>query len=46
MISQHIWNYNFDTGTNIIDVYISHLRTKLTADRQRSSSTPFAVSGT
>ena len=29
MISQHIWNYNFDTGTNIIDVYISHLRTKI-----------------
>jgi len=28
-ISEHIWNYNFDTGTNIIDVYINHLRTKV-----------------
>ena len=28
-ISEHIWNYNFDTGTNIIDVYINHLRTKI-----------------
>lgn len=28
-ISEHIWNYNFDTGTNIIDVYINHLRAKI-----------------
>lgn len=28
-ISEHIWNYNFDTGTNIIDVYVNHLRTKI-----------------
>lgn len=28
-ISEHIWGYNFDTGTNIIDVYINHLRTKV-----------------
>ena len=28
-ITEHIWNYNFDTGTNIIDVYINHLRTKI-----------------
>ncbi|HLP17802.1 MAG TPA: response regulator transcription factor [Bacteroidota bacterium] len=30
-ISEHIWNYNFDTGTNIIDVYINHLRAKIDA---------------
>jgi heavy metal response regulator len=29
LISEHIWNYNFDTGTNIIDVYINHLRNKV-----------------
>ncbi|MDD8018573.1 MAG: response regulator transcription factor [Bacteroidota bacterium] len=28
-ITEHIWNYNFETGTNIIDVYINHLRTKI-----------------
>lgn len=28
-ISEHIWNYNFDTGTNIIDVYVNHLRAKI-----------------
>lgn len=29
MISEHIWNYNFDTGTNVVDVYINHLRAKI-----------------
>ena len=29
LISEHIWNYNFDTGTNIIDVYVNHLRQKI-----------------
>lgn len=29
LISEHIWNYNFDTGTNIIDVYVNHLRQKV-----------------
>ena len=29
LISEHIWNYNFDTGTNVIDVYINHLRSKI-----------------
>ena len=29
IISEHICNYNFDTGTNIIDVYINHLRNKI-----------------
>jgi heavy metal response regulator len=28
-ISEHIWHYNFDTGTNIIDVFVNHLRTKI-----------------
>jgi heavy metal response regulator len=29
VLSEHIWNYNFDTGTNIVDVYINHLRAKI-----------------
>lgn len=29
IISEHIWNYNFDTATNIIDVYVNHLRRKI-----------------
>ena len=29
IISEHIWDYNFDTGTNIIDVYVNHLRNKI-----------------
>jgi len=29
IISEHIWDYNFDTGTNIIDVYLNHLRNKI-----------------
>lgn len=29
IISEHIWNYNFDSGTNVVDVYINHLRNKI-----------------
>ena len=29
MISEHVWDINFDTGSNVIDVYINHLRKKL-----------------
>ncbi len=35
IISEHIWNYNFDTGTNIIDVYINHLRNKIDGDFEK-----------
>lgn len=28
-ISERVWNLNFDTSTNIIDVYISYLRKKI-----------------
>lgn len=31
IISEHIWDYNFDTGTNLIDVYVNHLRSKIDA---------------
>lgn len=28
-ITEHVWQYNFDPGTNFIDVYINRLRKKL-----------------
>ncbi len=28
-ISAHVWNINFDTSTNVIDVYINYLRKKI-----------------
>lgn len=28
-LAKEVWGYNFDTGTNIIDVYINHLRKKI-----------------
>jgi DNA-binding response OmpR family regulator len=31
MIAQHVWDINFDTYTNLIDVFINHLRRKLQA---------------
>jgi len=29
MISEHVWDINFDTLTNVIDVYINYLRNKI-----------------
>ena len=29
MILQNVWNYDFDPGTNVIDVYISNLRKEI-----------------
>jgi DNA-binding response OmpR family regulator len=29
MISEHVWDYDFDTETNIIDVYVNYLRRKI-----------------
>lgn len=28
-IADHVWNYSFDSGTNIVDVYIRYLRGKI-----------------
>jgi len=28
-IAEHVWHYDFDTGTNFIDVYINRLRNKI-----------------
>lgn len=28
-LSSHVWNYDYDGGSNVIDVYVHHLRKKL-----------------
>lgn len=35
MIAEHVWDYDFDTATNIIDVYVNFLRKKIDSDRPR-----------
>jgi heavy metal response regulator len=32
MISEHVWDYHFDPMTNVIDVYVNHLRKKVDLD--------------
>lgn len=32
MIAEHVWDYHFDTSTNVIDVYVKHLRDKIDRD--------------
>ncbi|MBI5099338.1 MAG: response regulator transcription factor [Nitrospirae bacterium] len=34
MISEHVWDVNFDTYTNVIDVYINYLRNKIDRDHK------------
>lgn len=34
MIADHVWDYSFDTMTNVIDVYVNYLRKKIDADRE------------
>jgi DNA-binding response OmpR family regulator len=31
-LSREIWGYNFDPGTNVVDVFINHIRKKIDAD--------------
>jgi heavy metal response regulator len=35
MIAENIWELDFDTGTNIIDVYINYLRNKIDSDHEK-----------
>jgi heavy metal response regulator len=35
MIAEHVWNLDFDTFTNVIDVYVSYLRNKIDKGRER-----------
>jgi DNA-binding response OmpR family regulator len=34
LIIEHVWNYDFDTMTNIIDVYVNYLRKKIDSGRE------------
>lgn len=34
MIIEHIWDYDFDTGTNVVDVYVNYLRKKIDSARE------------
>ena len=34
MIAEHVWDYDFDTTTNVIDVYVNYLRKKIDATRE------------
>ncbi len=31
MIAEHVWDYSFDSSTNVIDVYVNYLRKKIDA---------------
>lgn len=35
MISEHVWDYDFDSETNVIDVYVNYLRKKIDSGRER-----------
>lgn len=36
MIAEHVWDYDFDPATNVIDVYVNYLRKKIdSGDRPR-----------
>ena len=34
MIAEHVWDYSFDSTTNVIDVYVKYLRKKIDAGRE------------
>jgi len=34
MIAEHVWGYDFDTETNVIDVYVNYLRKKIDSSRE------------
>ncbi len=35
LIAEHVWNYDFDSVTNVIDVHIKNLRKKIEEDRSK-----------
>ena len=34
-IENHIWNFDYEGGTNVVDVYISYLRRKIDSGHER-----------
>ena len=43
MISEHVWNQDFDTFTNVVDVYVNYLRNKI--DRGRTKKLIHTIRG-
>lgn len=43
MIAEHVWDYDFDSMTNVIDVYVNYLRKKI--DRGRTPKLIHTVRG-
>ena len=35
MIAEHVWDYDFDPATNVIDVYVNYLRKKIDSGREK-----------
>ncbi len=35
MLSEHVWNIDFDTDTNLIDVYVNYLRKKIDSNSKK-----------
>lgn len=35
LIAEHVWDQSFDSETNVVDVYINHLRNKLDRDPEK-----------
>ena len=35
MIVEHVWHMDFDSFTNVIDVYVNYLRNKIDRGRER-----------
>lgn len=44
MISEHVWNEDFDSFSNVVDVYINHLRNKI--DKESKKPLIHSVRGT
>ncbi|GAB3999780.1 response regulator transcription factor [Spirosoma daeguense] len=42
-IMEHVWDLNFDTGTNVVDVYVNYLRRKI--DKDFSPKLIYTISG-
>lgn len=45
-IENHVWNYDFEGGSNVVDVYIRYLRKKLTRALIKNYCTPSAARAT
>jgi len=36
MILEHVWDYNFDPASNIVDVFVNHLRKKVDTQKEKN----------